>query len=173
MTESNVVAITILTDVLVSPPYSLVRIIGKTAAGIAAYQLGNMRQASSLLRRSYAMDYKGLAANIYLAQFYYDTKRYSKARRHATRAYRIYDQHAIATQLLALLALKKKRYKQASELFSQVRKARPWFITSQVGQAVCLLGQGYSKDARDELKPLLDTYNFHHMLNRALLKLKH
>lgn len=36
ITESNVVAMTILTDVFVSPPYSLVRIIGKTAAGMAA-----------------------------------------------------------------------------------------------------------------------------------------
>ena len=36
ITESKVVTITILTDVFVSPPYSLVRIIGNTAAGIAA-----------------------------------------------------------------------------------------------------------------------------------------
>lgn len=143
------------------------------AGGIAAYQMGNMRLASKLLRRSLTMDYKGLAANLYLAQFYFDRKSYGKASRHASRAYRIYDQHAISTQLLGLVALKKRQYKQAGEYFSQVRKARPWFITSQVGLAAALLGQGYSKDAKDELKPLLDTYNFHHMLNRVLLKLKH
>ncbi len=149
------------------------RSIYVAAGGIAAYQMGNMRLAAKLLRRSLSMDYKGLAANLYLAQLYFDRKNFGKASRHASRAYRIYDQHAISTQLLGLIALKKQRYKQAGEYFSQVRKARPWFITSQVGQAAALLGQGYSKDAKDELKPLLDTYNFHHMLNRVLLKLKH
>ena len=37
MTDIKVVVMTILTEVVVSPPYSLVKMIGKTAAGIAAW----------------------------------------------------------------------------------------------------------------------------------------
>lgn len=148
------------------------RSIFLAAAGMVSYQMGLTRQASSFLRQSLRRDSKGLAANLYMAQIHYDARRYAQAQRHAARVYRVYDQHAIAAQILGLIALQRRQFKQARTYLAQVRRARPWFISSQVGMALVLLHQNKRKDALYELKSLLDSYNYHHFLARALIQLK-
>lgn len=142
------------------------------AAGMVAYQMDKSKQAHTLLRRSLQEDSKGLAANLYMAQYHFDANRLQQAQQHANLVYQMYDQHAIASQLLGLIAIKRRQLQKASSYLNLVRKARPWFISSQVGLALIYHEQGNTNDALEELKPLLDTYHYHHLLTRALLRIK-
>lgn len=142
------------------------------AAGMVAYQMDKTKLAHALLRRSLQEDSKGLAANLYMAQYHYDANRLSQAQQHAALVYQHYDQHPIAAQILGLICLKRRQMDKAKHYLNLVRKARPWFISSQVGLAMVLQEEGHSADALDEIKPLLDTYHYHHQLARALLVFK-
>lgn len=149
------------------------RSIYVAAAGVSHYQLNNRRKAFRQLRRSLALDRKGLAANLYMAQYLYDINSLSKSYRHAARAYQVYEQHPIAAQILGLIALKKRKCKKAEVYLKLVRRERPWFITGQVGMALTLRCLRQPESAMDEIKPLLSSYNYHHFLARALQILKH
>ncbi len=142
------------------------------AAGIAYYQIGNDKQAFKQLHRSLKRDAKGLAANLYIAQLYYEKGNLARAQRHARRAYNVYDQEPIAAQILGLVALKRKQYRKAKAYLTAVRRSRPWFISGQIGLALSFYGLKQKEDAMDELKSLLDSYNYHHFLFRALHHLK-
>jgi tetratricopeptide (TPR) repeat protein len=146
--------------------------IVRAAAGMTAYHAGNVALAYKLLRHSLQIDARGLSANLYLAQYYYEINKLDVAKRHATNAYKIYNRHPIAAQILGWIAYKRQQYDLAMTYFTQVRQARPWFVSSIIGQALILAHRNEQKKAINMLRRLLTTYPHHSLLAHAMHQLK-
>lgn len=148
------------------------RALTTSAAGLVAYHLHRQGEARSLFRRSRGIDRNGLASNLYLAQIAYERKNYRQAKRYARRVYQNYNQHTVSTLILARVAYTKKKYKDAQKLFHIVRRERPWFLSAKIGKALTLGALGERKEGLHILQQIQTSQTTHHLLARALYRLK-
>lgn len=142
------------------------------AAGIVNYQLGDLGEASSFLKRARARDANALAANLYLSQISYDRKQYGSAQRYARRVYASYNQHPVAGTLLGLCEFYKKNEKKALGFFAQVEEARPWYLYARAHRLMILHKRGEKAEAQELAKSLLTSYRYNQDFLRVLYNIE-